>query len=198
VETKLIELYLLICDFYDKHSVLKEQRLSNNHQPLFSDQELLTMYIFAHLQGLTQQRRTYDYFSHHWREWFPALPSYQAFNYRLNQLAPAFELLIEKLLISAQWQIHSSHDRLIDSVPVMLAIGTRSKRARVAPELADIGFCATKQTLLSRNQIAFYCRSSPAKASGAGNNSSLTGINTRLDSFARTLAGAFKLRFVCR
>jgi hypothetical protein len=35
VETKLIELYLLICRLYDTRPVLKQQRLSNNHQPLF-------------------------------------------------------------------------------------------------------------------------------------------------------------------
>jgi len=145
VETKLIELYLLICRLYDNQPVLKQQRLSNNHQPLFSDEELLTMYLFGHLQGLTTQRRIYDYISHHWREWFPALPAYQTVNSRLNELTPAFELLIEQLLVSGAWQIKAGDDRLIDSVPVMLARGTRANRARVAPGLADTGFCATKQ-----------------------------------------------------
>lgn len=145
METKLIELYLLICRLYDNQPVLKQQRLSNNHQPLFSDEELLTMYLFGHLQGHTTGRRIYDYSQNHWREWFPALPAYQAFNRRLNELAPAFELLIEQLLKSAAWQIQPADDRLIDSVPVMLARATRANRARVAPELADTGFCATKQ-----------------------------------------------------
>jgi IS5 family transposase len=145
VETKLIELYLLICRLYDNQPVLKQQRLSNNHLPLFSDEELLTMYLFGHLQGLTTQRRIYDYMCNHWREWFPALPAYQTVNCRLNELAPAFELLIEELLISGAWHIGATDDRLIDSVPVMLARGTRANRARVAPGLADTGFCATKQ-----------------------------------------------------
>lgn len=145
METKLIELYLLICRLYDNQPVLKEQRLSNNHEPLFSDQELLTMYIFGHLQGHTQQRRIFDYFFDHWHEWFPLLPAYKTVNHRLNQLAPAFELLIEQVLLTAAWQIQATDDRLVDSVPVMLARGTRANRARVAPELADTGFCATKQ-----------------------------------------------------
>jgi hypothetical protein len=102
VETKLIELYLLICRLYNTKPVLKQQRLSNNHEPLFSDEELLTMYLFGHLQGLTTQRRIYDYIRHHWRAWFPALPSYQSVNGRLNALAPAFELLIEQLLLSGR------------------------------------------------------------------------------------------------
>jgi len=83
VETKLIELFLLICDFYDNQLVLKHQRLSN-FKPRFTDQELLTIFIFGHLQGFTTQRHIYDYFARHWRHWFPALPSYQAFNRRLH------------------------------------------------------------------------------------------------------------------
>lgn len=144
METKLIELYLLICDFYDKQPVLKEQRLSN-FKPLFTDQELLTMYLFGHLQGFTKQRQIFDYFQNHWQQWFPLMPTYQAFNYRLNQLIPAFELLIQEFLTSSGWQMQPTDDRLIDSLPIMLAKGTRSNRACVALDLADAGFCATKQ-----------------------------------------------------
>lgn len=145
MENKLITLYLVICHLYDTKPVLKQQRLSNNHRPLFSDEELLTIYLFGHMQGLTTQRHIYDYTRHHWRRWFPRLPAYQSFNYRLNQLIPAFELLIEELLGSQAWQIAATDDRLIDSMPVMLARGSRANRGRVAPDLADTGFCATKQ-----------------------------------------------------
>ena len=104
------------------------------------------MYLFGHLQGLTSQRRIYDYFAAHWRAWFPTLPTYQAFNRRLHQLTAAFELLIEDhLRRAARRQNLAAADRLIDSLPVMLAQGTRSNRARVARDLADVGFCATKQ-----------------------------------------------------
>lgn len=102
------------------------------------------MYIFGHLQGLNQKRRIFEYFSNHWRAWFPALPSYQAFNQRLNQLLPAFELFIEEQLTDAARQIQAGDDRLIDSLPIMLANGKRANRATVAPDLADVGFCATK------------------------------------------------------
>ena len=144
MEHELINLFLLVCSFYDNHPVLKEQRLSNNQEPLFSDQELLTMYIFGHLHGHTQQRRIYDYFSNHWREWFPCLPSYQACNRRFNALSVAFELLITEFAQMSAWQIQSTDDRLVDSLPIMLAKGKRANRARIAPDLADVGFCATK------------------------------------------------------
>lgn len=104
------------------------------------------MYLFGHLQGLTTQRRIYNYFAAHWPEWFPTLPTYQAFNRRLYQLTAAFELLIEDNLCAASKRENlTAADRLIDSLPVMLATGTRANRARVARQLADVGFCATKQ-----------------------------------------------------
>lgn len=112
---------------------------------LQSCSELLTIYLFGHMQGLTTQRHIYDYIRNHWREWFPALPAYKSVNCRLNALAPAFELLIQELLTTQAWQVAATNDRLIDSLPVMLACGARANRARVAPELADTGFCATKQ-----------------------------------------------------
>lgn len=119
--------------------------MSNNHAPLFSDGELLTIYIFGHLQGMTPQRRIYDYMHKHWCAWYPAMPAYQSVNCRLNELVPAFELLIEQLLTSNAWHIEATNDPLIDSVPVMLARGTRANRGRVAAGLADVGFCPTKQ-----------------------------------------------------
>lgn len=119
--------------------------MSANHEPLFSDEELLTFYLFGHVQGLTTQRRIYDYIQNHWREWFPALPAYQSVSHQLNELAPALELLIAELLTGQAWQIAVGDDRLIDSVPVMLARSPRANRARITPELADTSFCATKQ-----------------------------------------------------
>lgn len=102
------------------------------------------MYIFGHLHGHTQQRRIYDYFSNHWSAWFPRMPTYQACNRRWNNLTPAFELLIAEFATMSAWQIQPTDDRLIDSLPIMLAKGKRAGFARVAPDLADVGFCATK------------------------------------------------------
>lgn len=88
MEQQLIALYLLVCRAYDTKPDLKYQRLSN-FRPRFTDEELLTIYLFGHMQGLSQQRHIYDYAQRHWRAWFPALPSYQACNRRLNQLRAA-------------------------------------------------------------------------------------------------------------
>jgi hypothetical protein len=145
VEQQLIELYLLVCAFYDNQPGLKYQRLSN-FKPRCTDQELLTIYLFGHFQGFSQQRRIYQYVRQHWQQWFPTLPSYQAFNRRLNELGASFEHLIGNTLSAGVTQLAPSADRLIDSMPVILAKGTRSNSARVAAEVADLGFCASKQS----------------------------------------------------
>lgn len=87
------------------------------------------MYIFGHLQCHTTHHSIYDYMANHWRERFLQLPSYQAFNRRVNELESRFELLIGKQLMSAGVDIEASAGPLIDSLPVMLAVGARANGA---------------------------------------------------------------------
>jgi hypothetical protein len=145
VEQQLIALYLRVCRAYHNQPDLKYQRLSN-FRPRFTDEELLTIYLFGHMQGFHQQRRIYDYTRHHWRAWFPHLPSYQAFNRRLNRLALAFEHLITETLARQVVPLAADSDRLIDSLPIMLAKWPKSGAARVAGEMADQGYSATKRS----------------------------------------------------
>lgn len=145
MELQLIQLYVWVCQIYDKHSVLKVQRMSNNNQPDFTDQELVTIYLFGHLQGHFQQRRIYNYIRGHWMAWFPNLPSYQAFNYRLNQLSPSFALLLDELLTQLANNSPETTDYVLDSLPIILAKGSRADTAKVAREVANKGFCSTKK-----------------------------------------------------
>ncbi len=52
MENQLIQIYLFVCQIYDTDSETCFQRLSNNNEPLFTDQELVTIWFFAHLSGL--------------------------------------------------------------------------------------------------------------------------------------------------
>ncbi len=69
MELQLIQLYLGVCSVYDKHPMLKYERLSNNWQPTFTDQELITIYLFGHFQGHFRQKRIYDYILQHFFDW---------------------------------------------------------------------------------------------------------------------------------
>jgi len=145
MKNQLIQIYLLVCQIYHNQCSLKYQRLSN-FKPKFSDEEIITLYLFGQLNEKFNHRQIYDFINEYWRDWFPQLPSYQAFNRRVNLLADNFELLFAHLLQTLHLNRNQlTNDYLIDSMPIMLACGTRSKRARVAPEIAKTGFSATKQ-----------------------------------------------------
>ena len=70
MENQLIQLYLLVCQIYDNQTVLKSQRLSN-FKPRFTDQELVTIYLFGHLKGLFQKKAIYRFIENYWATWFP-------------------------------------------------------------------------------------------------------------------------------
>jgi hypothetical protein len=145
MKNQVIQIYLLVCQIYDNQSSLKYQRRSN-FKPVFTDQEIITIYLFGQLNEKFNHRQIHQFIRQYWLDWFPALPSYQAFNRRLNLLSDNFQTLFAHLLNGLNLKPKQfSADFLIDSMPVMLALGTRAKRARVAPEIAKTGFCATKQ-----------------------------------------------------
>lgn len=146
MDNQLIQIYLLVCQIYDNPSSLKYQRLSN-FKPVFSDQEIVTVYLFGQLNEKFSHRQIYNFICDYWRDWFPALPSYQAFNRRLNLLADNFQVLFAHLLETLHCdQRRLSQDFLVDSMPIMLATGTGSHQGRVAAEIAKCGFSAVKQT----------------------------------------------------
>lgn len=144
MENQLIQLYLLVCQIYDSQSCLKYQRASN-FKPRFTDQELITVYLFGHLNGLYQKKAIYRFAENYWAQWFPALPSYQAFNRRLNLLEAAFHRIAAVLLDTLATSQAAEIDHLIDSLPVMLASGNFAPRARVARDVANRGYCAAKR-----------------------------------------------------
>lgn len=62
MENQLIQLYVLVCHIHDTQSETCFQRLSNNSNPHFTDQELVTIYLFGHLQGLFEKKAIQMYF----------------------------------------------------------------------------------------------------------------------------------------
>lgn len=68
MENLLVEIYLFACHVYDTSSATCYQRLSNNREPKFTDQELITIWFFAHLEGCFEKKRMYRLILKHWRE----------------------------------------------------------------------------------------------------------------------------------
>ena len=143
LSTKLVEIYLYVCEEFEKNLKFSCQRFTNNNNPEFTDQEIMTIYLFAISQENHYQiKRIYRFADNYLRSWFPKLPSYTAFNNRINRPSEAFRLLTASLLREFKPTDCVENESLLDSMPIITCSGKRS--GKVAPELTDKGFCSTK------------------------------------------------------
>lgn len=143
-QLELIRLYCNVCDIYNSTMRDVAQRLSNNFRPQFSDEECITIYLWGIYQRKFTAKAAYNYTKMHLSDWFPHLPSYQAFNHRQNFLVPVWQALAETLVCGMPLQTEvTSH--LLDSMPVVVAKGSRSSSAKVARELCDKSYCSSQK-----------------------------------------------------
>jgi hypothetical protein len=145
-QEQLIGLFCYLSQQYRSHLWVQAQRFSPNATPRFSDEEVLTVYLFGLWQHLTTVAAIHAYTRAHLAAWFPQLPSYSGFVQRLNRLHDLLPALIAPLLEpSAAAREEGGHTWVVDSLPILLAQQVRSGRARVAPEAADKGYCGSKK-----------------------------------------------------
>lgn len=143
-DVKLIALYFYVSERYEEELKYCCQRFSNNDEPLFSDAEVLTIYLYCLEQEQRQQvKQIYSYCRDHLLSWFPRLPSYQAFNHRINRLSEVLRRLSEDLLEQASPPDREQQPSLVDSLPIMTYRG--AGHGQVAPEIATKGYCSTKR-----------------------------------------------------
>lgn len=141
-DDKLVRIYFYICDKFEELQFYCE-RFSNNNKPEFTDQEIMTVYLYTmHHEGHTKVKDIHRFASDYLMSWFPKLGSYQAFNNRLNRLGGAFTRLVEILLSDFQPEDCCLDQSLLDSMPIITCSGKRT--SRVATEITDKGFCSTK------------------------------------------------------
>ena len=135
----LIEIYMFVCDRFDKGLKNLCMRHGNNSNPRFTDEELFCGACDKRLRVKDKHKFSKEYLS----DWFPELPSYQTFNKRLNRLAGALEELAKDILISFKPAYVDDVNSLVDSMPIITCAG-RNRQAKVAREVVDKGFCSTK------------------------------------------------------
>ncbi len=155
---KMIRIYFTICELHDNELFFVSQRFSNNNEPEFTDQEAMTVFLFAINQ---EQRFTisqiYNFADNYLKSWFPKLPSYVAFVNRINRLGETFKYLCSLLLCSQLPDNYRNDYSVLDSMPIITCSGKR--KAKVATELTDKGFCSTKNMFyygLKLHALAFW------------------------------------------
>jgi Transposase DDE domain len=143
-ELKMIELYCYICDQYNEYLRWNVQRFSNNgFTGDFTDAEIITIYLYCMAYEEKYQVKTmHKHIEKYWYSWFPKLPSYQAFNSRLNRLSDALSHLVNLQMQSFYLSQDTIPILLGDSFPIITC--SHKRKPKVALNLIDKGFCATK------------------------------------------------------
>jgi len=155
---RLIAIYLYICKLHDEEFKYLTQRYTNNDNPEFTDAEIMTLYLFT----IQEEQRfsvsqIYAFANNYLRSWFPALPSYKAFNNRLNRLSEAFKAVAAHSFSTFIPSECDTDVSLLDSMPIITCSGKRN--AKVAVEITDKGYCSTKSMFyygLKLHALAFH------------------------------------------
>ena len=83
-QNQLITVYLTTCDFFSQLSPQSYLKISPNSNPLFTDEETITIFIFGILNDHKNVKSIYKFTKNFLLEWFPHLPSYEGFLFRLR------------------------------------------------------------------------------------------------------------------
>lgn len=135
---------MYICDVYKSSLQYHCQRFSNNSVPDFTDEELITVYLFC---GACQRyfgiKEIHTFAKEYLLSWFPKLPSYQTFNSRLNMLSEAFRVLVGIMTTSFRPEDCDKIVSIVDSMPIITCRG-KNREGKVAKEITSKGYCSTK------------------------------------------------------
>jgi hypothetical protein len=140
---KLIRLFYQVCAWYNEELAWNVQRFSRNGlKGHITDEELITIYLFCVMEEQkTSIKSMYAHMRNYWASWF-ILPSYTAFNDRLNRLNVVFPDLIALLLENSPIEEDLKLVLIGDSCPIVTCSGKRS--GKVAKNKTDKGRCASK------------------------------------------------------
>lgn len=140
---KLIKIYSIICERFEKDLKYSCERFSNNSTQDLTDEEIMTIYLFVIEE---EQRFTvkqiHRFADEYLQSWFPNLGSYSAFSNRLNRFSEAFKLLAASLFTAYYPEDCFQNQSLLDSMPIITCSGKRS--GKVAKDITDKGYCSTK------------------------------------------------------
>lgn len=143
-EEELIALYLRVCKEYQEKLWINCQRFTNGGYKRFSDEEVMTVYVFGVLSGQHKIKRIHCYAKRHLLAFFPNLPGYVGFVKRLNRLSESFRGLLEQLQ-TEQVKFDDTGEYLVDSFPIALAKNNHAYKAKVAKEIASKSYNSTKK-----------------------------------------------------
>ena len=135
---------MYIYDVYQSSLCYSCQRYSNNSASIFTDEEVITVFLFCgYYQRYFDIKQIHTFAKEYLLSWFSKLPSYQTFNKRLNMLSEAFRGLLGIMVNSFKPINCDQLISLVDSMQIVTCKG-KNRQGKVAREIADKGYCSTK------------------------------------------------------
>jgi hypothetical protein len=139
-EFKLIAIYLAVSDAC--RDIVGDGRLRRRgFAPALTDAEVITMEIFAEMQGHHSDSAIWRYFDAHWRHFFPTLPTRSVFAKHGANLS-MLKQRVQRVLYPAAADIH-----ITDGFPISVCTNCRVSRRKIFKSEDEVswGFCASKR-----------------------------------------------------
>lgn len=141
MEDFIISVYCLVDEILKKLMDGRKLR-QRGFKPGLSDSEMITMEIVAEFLGIDTDKGAWEYFCHHWRNWFPMLGSRSNFAKHAANLWNATQRIQKEL--AKQLGAFSDLLHLSDGFPMPVCHFKRAYFSRIFSDEADYGYCASK------------------------------------------------------
>lgn len=145
MKTTITAIFDAVCQCHDSRFRETLQRFSNNACPKFTDEELISIYLWGKAKQVATKKAIYRLVKEVMPERFPHLPSYQAFCRRLNRIAAAFLVLADIWRKSPELDPFSHSQYVVDSCPIALAKHSYSNTGKVAKGLCSLCYNSTRK-----------------------------------------------------
>ncbi len=95
IEAHLTAVYVFVDDYLKAHPAQTQWRRSNNHDPAFTDAEVITVALVQGYLGTATLKQTHSFVADNQRAAFPRLPSYQQWLARFHALSGVVGQLLQ-------------------------------------------------------------------------------------------------------
>lgn len=142
MEDFIINVFCLVDD--SLKNVLKSQKLrQRGFEPSLSDSEIITMEVVAEFQGIDTDKGAWEYFTEHWRDYFPKLGSRANYAKHVANLWAVKQQIQEEL--AQQLGAFSDKLHMSDGLPMPICHFKRAHTCRLFDDSASYGYCASKE-----------------------------------------------------
>lgn len=141
MEDFIIAVYCLVDEALKK--IMSEQKLrKRGFKPNLSDSEMITMGVIAEFLRIDTDKGAWEYFSNHWRDWFPRIGSRANFAKHAANLWNVTQQIQKEL--AKRLGAFSDSLHLADGFPMPVCHFKRAYFSSIFTGEADYGYCASK------------------------------------------------------